>query len=88
MLKVYPAVYSKAQTAQKVREMLAAYPEQKCNTKEAFAGKVFEVTTTPGGGPVGSLPEIKEAFKVTAVIIVTRKGSVTARCEGEKWLAD
>lgn len=72
-----PAVYSKAQTVARIVKKITKYPEQVCNTPEAFKGLVIEFIEFRGpdfGQPVGSLPEYFNVTKFKTYIIRTRHG--------------
>lgn len=72
-----PAIYSKAQSAALIAKKITKYPEQVCNTPEAFKGLVIEFIEFRGpdyGQPVGSLPEFHDFTKFTTFIIRTRHG--------------
>lgn len=79
--------YSKHNSVEKVLQALRDAPEQKCNTSEAFAGKVFEMCYN-GQGPVGVLDEYFTYHNVEGALIVTRDGSVIVERQADgKWLA-
>jgi hypothetical protein len=77
MRHLKPAVYSKAQTVEKIVRKITKYPKQICNTPEAFKGFVIEFIFNDGpdfGQPVGSLPEYYSYTHDTTFIIHTRFG--------------
>jgi len=71
-----PAIYSKAQTVEKILAKLKNYPEQKPGAAQAFKGNVIEFVDFDGpecGQPVGTLSEIADVYKdVKFFIIRTR----------------
>jgi hypothetical protein len=82
-----PAIYSKCQLKADFLKRLAEAPKQKDNSKEAFAGKVFEVCEQPGG-PVATLAEIFEVDKLSEIIIKTKDGALTVVRDAEgNWKA-
>lgn len=72
-----PAVYSKAQRTAQIVSKILAYPEQICNTPQAFKGLVIEFIENDGpdyGQPVGSLPEFYDVTHSDSFMIKTRSG--------------
>lgn len=54
---IYPSIYSKATSAEKLLQLLKAAPKQISNSPEAFKGQVVEFTLN-GRGPYGTLSEL------------------------------
>jgi hypothetical protein len=78
MLHLKPTIYSKAQTANQIREKLVLAPEQKCNSTEAFEGHVMEfiLNTDQTNQSVGSLSEFQEYDKTFRFTIHTQSQEI------------
>ena len=72
-IKLQPVLFGDAKTYDKIKEKLLAYPEQVCNTTEAFEGLVMEfVPLGKPDAPVGALSEYYRTDGSTKFIISTQ----------------
>jgi len=79
--------YSKHNSVEKITKALKDAPQQKCNTPEAMAGKVFEMRYN-GKGPVGTLSEYFIHGNIASALIMVEDGSVMVeRQENGEWVA-
>lgn len=87
-IALIPACYSKAQKIKDFKNLLQLYPQQKCNTPEAFEGKVFELCFS-NNGPFGSLPEYYEHLGAITIFIKAKDGilKVDRKTNGD-WVAE
>ena len=88
MLRLQVVCYSKSKTVADLKARLKAYPQQQCNTKEAFDGLVAEFSLAGTTRPVGSLPEYHEAYKATEAVINCSDGQLSVkRQDNGDWIA-
>lgn len=75
MIKLYPMIYSKNKTVEKISIALILAPEQKPNSPEVYQGKVMEFRTEKDHRP-GTLPELVECLKENEFTVVAIDGTI------------
>jgi hypothetical protein len=75
-LTMRPAVYSRFQQLADIKRAIREAPRQEAGSKDAFAGKVFDLCEKHGGA-VGTLSEVHEHLGESKVCIVAQDGVVT-----------